>query len=248
MLVFCRCAGMETRDGDDRPKLTPEARGVMMIQVANGAILERDPVGALQALKQAETLAPDNPDLHHTKALAFFLKQDLTSAIASARRSVELKPDYSVANNTLGKLLMDAGQYAEAETYLQKAANDNLSYEAFKARTNLGVLNYQRGKYTVSRFHLDLAIREEPKEACVARFYRAQLFLRESKAADAIKDLKGATMDACSRYGEAHLALGMAYLQNHQNDLARKKLFEVSQLFPGTDFAERSLEALRNVP
>src|SRR4051794_26777065 len=98
-LALASCAS-----GPKKVELTDTERARNLVNLANGAIMENDPTGALQTLLEAEALDPKLPELHHSKALAFHLKHDDAKAIAEARRAVELKPNYAEANNTLGKL------------------------------------------------------------------------------------------------------------------------------------------------
>src|SRR4051812_42305258 len=81
--------------------LSSTQRARMKVDIANGALLEGDATGALQNLNEAELEDDSLPELHHTRALAYFAKKDLDRAIKSAKIAVDLKPKYSDANNTL---------------------------------------------------------------------------------------------------------------------------------------------------
>lgn len=229
-----------------KPTRTERAR--MLIQIANGAIIEGDAIGALQNLAEAEKENNRLPELFHSRALAFHQKKDLDKAILAARKAVELKPDYSDANNTLGKLLMDSGKHQEAIRYLELAANDSLYRESFKAWTNLGILKFRLEDYAQSEEFLNNAIKDSPLGSCIAYHYLGHISLKKKHFDEAIHHYEQATKKSCAGYGEARVSLGMAYEQNKQSHLARKVFLDVEKRFPNTQYAEQALEHLRYLP
>jgi Tfp pilus assembly protein PilF len=220
----------------------------MMVDIANGALLEGDPTGALQNLRQAESYDPNLAQIYHSRAIAFFRKNDLISAVQSARRAVEILPAFSDANNTLGRLLMDLGKYDEAIKPLQLAANDSFYRDAYKAWTNLGILKYNQGEYLVAEAFLTRAIVDSPQSACVAHYYRGQIEVQDTRVKEAIGDFHEATKRFCAHFADAHLALGMAFQKNRQYEDARKTFLEIQKLYPNTKNAERALSQLKYLP
>jgi len=228
--------------------LSHEERARFLVEIAGGSLDEGDPTGALQSLAQAEVENPTMPEIFHTRALAFNAKHDLPLAIQAAKRAVELKPDYSDANNTLGKLLMDDGQTSAAIKYLTLAASDILYRDAYKAQTNLGILNYRQGRFNKSLEYLNRAILSSPVLACVAYYYRGNLDLRDSNFKDAVRDYAKATQQVCANFQLAHLALGIALEESRQFDRARKTFLEIQKRFPNTRVADQAFEHLRKLP
>jgi Flp pilus assembly protein TadD len=221
----------------------------MHLEIANGAILEGDSKGALEELFIAEQLNPNSPEIYHSEALAYFMKQDLTTAALKARRAVDLKPSYSEANNTLGKILLDLGRTAEAIEPLTRAANDPVYREAFKPMTNLGILHYRAGNYERADHYLTRAIADAPLAACVAFYYRGHIRLRNSRFSDAVDDYDKAVKKTCgASFADAHMALGIAYERSKQFVLARKKYLEIENRFPRTKVAEQAMNHLRSLP
>ncbi len=229
-------------------ELSRADRARMLIEVGNGALLEGDPTGALQALTEAESVEPALPELHHSFALAYFRKHDLKRAIVSAKKAVEIKPDYSEANNTLGKLLIEAGKYSEAIPPLERAAQNSLSRESYKAWTNLGIVQYRLGDLKQAEKMMDRAVEESASSACVAYYYRGQIKSRNHDLTSAISDYERATQKVCASYGDAYLALGVAYEQKKQYNLARKSFLEVEKRFPNTKIAEQAMDRIRFLP
>ncbi|HLE00756.1 MAG TPA: tetratricopeptide repeat protein [Bdellovibrionota bacterium] len=247
LLSFGSACATSSTSSEKKP-LTKSERARLLVEVANGALLEGDPIGALQDLAKAEAEDPKLPEIYHSKALAYHAKRDLKRALVEARHAVKLFPPYAEANNTLGKLLIDAGQYEEAVSPLLVAADNPLFRDAYKALTNLGILYYRRGQLEQSLSYLDRAIESEPQVACIAYYYRGHLRLKESRFKDAVRDYDLATRKYCGGFADAHLALGIAYEQNRQFDLARKKFLEVQQRYPDTKIAEQAMSHLRYLP
>jgi type IV pilus assembly protein PilF len=223
-------------------------RARMLVEIANGALLEGDPVGALQQLARAEEFDRSLPELHHSKALAYHKRKNTQEALLEAKEAVRLKPDYSDANNTLGRLLMDAGRLQEALEPLKLAAKDALYRESYKAWTNLGILHYQKKEYDQAKEHWTQAILSSPSYACVAYYYRGLLFSEQGSLREAILDYQQATRKFCVGYAEADLALGLAYQKNQQVDLARQVYLEVQERYPHTDFASEAMKRLHQLP
>ena len=186
--------------------------------------------------------------LHHSKALAYFAKHDLPAAIESAKRAVELNSNYSDANNTLGKLLMDAKRYQEAVPFLTAAAKDSLYRDSYKAWTNLGILKYRLEEFHLASTYFDRAILDAPDRSCVAYYFRGQIKQRNYKLSEAIEDLSRATKKLCANYGEAQLALGLAYQKNRDYNSARKTFLEVQKRYPDTKWAQQAMDQLKYLP
>jgi len=240
--IGCASSGGKTKEYTN----TEKAR--MLVEIANGSLVEGDPTGALQNIFKAERFDSSLPELYHTKALALFAKRDLISAVEAARKAVKMQPNFSDASNTLGKLLLDLGKYDEAVGPLTRAANDPLYRETYKSWTNLGILKYKTGEYIQSEVFLNRAIQESPSNACVAYFFRGQIKDKDFRLDEAIADYGEATKRQCSRFGDAKLALGMSYQKSKQYEEARKTFLEIQKLYPNTKLAENAIHQLRNLP
>jgi Tfp pilus assembly protein PilF len=241
-LACASCASLSSKG------LSKTEKAQYLVEIAAGALREGDPIGALEQLKQAEELNPKSAELHHTKALAFHAKGEEENALKEAKLAIQLQPDYSAANTTLGKLLLDAGKLAEAEPLLEKAASDSVNREAYKALTNLGILHYRKGDNKKARIYLSKAIESSKNLACIAYYYKGHIDLKEAKVKDAISSYHSASNRLCSGFAEAHMALAMTYERSGQYDLARRKYLEIQQQFNSTNYADRAIQQLRNMP
>ncbi len=241
-LTGCSSEVVKTREYSKTEK------ALLYLSVANAALLQGDHTGALQSLVQAEALDNSLPGLFHSKALAYFGKHDLETAIASARRAVELSPNFSEANNTLGSLLISGKHYEEAVSPLMTAAQDPLFRDSYKSWTNLGILKFRLKEFNQAVFYFDRAILDAPQRACGAYYYRGQVSQQDQKLNEAIADYQLATKKSCAGFGEAALALGLAYEKKRDYSQARKVFLEIHQRFPNTSLEERAMNQLRYLP
>jgi tetratricopeptide (TPR) repeat protein len=229
-------------------ELTKEERAALYLDASNAALNDGDTVSAFQHVMRAEKEDPALPEIYHMKGLIYAAKHDYPNAIASVHKALSMNPDFSAANNSMGKLLIDTGKYDEAIPHLLKAANDPLYREAFKALTNLGILYYRRMNYEKSLDEFNQAITLFPEQSCIAYYYRGHLEIQHSNFKDAIRDYDRATRRYCSNFKDAQLALGIAYERNKQYDRARKKFVEIREQFPDTPVADEAVNHLRYLP
>ena len=233
--------------GEKKPVSTAE-KANLFLMIANGSLLEGDPTAALASVMEAEALDPENAAVFHTKALAFFAKKDMDQAIAAARKAVELAPNFSEAQNTLGKLLMDQNENDEAEKHFLIALKNPLYRESFKPATSLGILKYRKGDLASAETFLNKAIQESPVNACVAHYYQGHISLQKGNIEKSIKDYEKASKRLCAGFAEAQFAIGVAYARNKQYEKAREKFLEVKNLYPDSKVAEQAVERLRYIP
>lgn len=249
VVTFLALAGCSSASKkDEKKELSPTEKARIFIGMANGALVEGDATGALGHLHEAARFDSELPELHHSRALAYFYKKDLQTALEAAQTAVELKPDYSDALNTYGKILMDVGRPREAIAPLTKAARNPLYRNAYKAQSNLGILYYRQGKYDLARKTLAKATRMAPQSSCVAHFYLGNIAIKKRQFKKGVRHLDKATRNQCGQFDQAHYALGVAYVQTKQYELAKKKFLEVQSLFPDSPMAEKSMAKLRILP
>jgi Tfp pilus assembly protein PilF len=233
----------------NKPKeLSDDEQYTLYLQMGNATLSENDPTTALQWLLKAEAKKPDSAVVHHSLALAYYQKHLLAKALAEGKQAVTLDSDYSEANNTYGRLLIETNQLYPAISYLQKAAADPLYRDAFKAQTNLGIIFYRVKEFSRAKDAFAKATEISPQAACVAYYYRGHLALRESNFKEAATNYLKATQKVCSNFPDAHLALGIAYQDEHEFDLARKTYAELAKNYPNTPASEQALTRLKSLP
>jgi len=229
-------------------ELSKKERLDMLIETATADLNEGDATSALINLKQAEEMDAQSSQIEYLLALTYYQKGEPGMAIRAARKAIQISPDFSGAKNTLGKLLLDQGKLADAEKYLSEAAHDLTYREAYIAKTNLGVLYNKKTNPVLAEQWFSKAIFEAGDNACMAAYYRGQIYFDKNQLEKANTDFKRASRNNCSQFSDAHLAIGKTFLRMKKYDQARAKLLEVQQLFPTSDAATKANDYLREIP
>ncbi|MEP6947021.1 MAG: tetratricopeptide repeat protein [Acidobacteriota bacterium] len=93
---------------------------------------------AIELYKKALTIVPEFAEASYQSGIAYLALKDLPKAEASFRRAVEVKPDWTLPMTSLGSLLLQKGNLAEADTLLTRAAGlDAANVAAFSALAEL---------------------------------------------------------------------------------------------------------------
>lgn len=231
-----------------KKQLSKHERATLFVELANGALVEGDPTGALKALRTAEEIDPSLPEIYHSRALAFEAKKDLPTALIEAKKAAAMAPNSSTVQNTMGKLLLDSGRTAEAIPPLTRAAHDPYYSESYKPFTNLGILYYRQGDYVKSAQNLDRAVQASPIQSCHAHYYLGHIHLRKGEFDQSIREYERATQRFCARFADAHFALGIAFERSHRFDEARKVYLSIRSTFPRSQMADKAMDRLRDIP
>ena len=240
-------SGCASSSGQLKP-LTKKDHYTLLLELAAANIAENDPTQALISLNQAREINDSESDLYYLYALTYYQKHETRLATESARRSVQLDPKSSKSKNTLGKLLLDQGKLAEAEKPLKEAASDLTYKEAYLAKTNLGIVYYKKTQLSDAEFWLNKAIEEGGEGACMALYYRGEVYSQKNQLALADKDFRRASRNSCSSFTDAHLAEGKTLMRLKKYDQARAKFIELQQLFPETEAATQATTYLKEIP
>jgi TolA-binding protein len=110
------------------------------------------------------------------------------------------------------------------------------------------MLLVRRGNLPQAEQYFTRSIQGFPAASCIAYYYRGHLRMKASRLKEAIKDYDQASQKACAGFADAQLALGMAYEQSKQYQLARKKYVEIQSRYPNTAAAEQAVSHLRYLP
>ncbi len=244
-LVGCGSASKYDDGGNSK---SPRERAQLLIEAANGSMIEGDPIGALQYLERAENLDAKYAPIYHAKALAFSHRKDFGRALVEMKKSVDLDPENPFALNTYGKFLLDSGRLDEAEAPLVKAGNNAIFRESYKANTNLGILYYRKNDFVRAEARFQKAINDDPTNSCIAYYYRGHLAVRKNDLAAAEELYQRASQKQCAAFADAHLAVGMMFERQGKYDDARKKYLELKQNFPDAKSTETAMERLKKIP
>ncbi len=96
--------------------------------------------GAVKLYDEALKLIPEFPEVEFQRGNAYQLLGNTLEAEKSFRRALELREDWSLPMTSLGAVLVEKGEFAEAETLLTKAIEqDGKNFLAYSALTELRI-------------------------------------------------------------------------------------------------------------
>ena len=248
LAAFLACFLLTSCSSTQKHELSKEEESKLYTETAAADLNDGDATGALILLKQAEKITPKAADIQYLLALTYFKKNELALATRSAQKAIQLAPNFSAAKNTLGKLLLDQGKLDQAEKLLKEAAQDLTYREAFIAKTNLGILYRKKLNQSEAEHWFSKAIFDAGDAACMASYYRGQIYLDQNKLDKANSDFTRASKNGCTQFSDAHLAVGKTFLRMKKYDQARAKLLEVQQLFPDSDAATKANDYMKEIP
>jgi len=241
----CLLVGCAT---SSQKKIPDDERSALLSNMAAASLSDGDPTSAYVELDEADHLTPNDAHIQYLFALTYFQKHEPEKALIAAKRAVAIDPNFSEAKNTLGRLLMEKGDYAPAEKYLRESATDMKFRDAYVARINLGILYYKQGRLDMSEAELSRVLASEPELGCSAAYYRGQIYLQQNKLVEAQHDFETSSKNYCTGIFEARLALGKTLIKRGQTETAKAKLLEIEQTHPNSPEALEAGQILGGLP
>jgi type IV pilus assembly protein PilF len=224
------CAGSGGAPGAQEPERQAEAE----YDIARDLWLRRQqPREALDHALKAIELDEENAEAAHLAALIYldFCSRGpsdcrLDEAERHARKSVELKPDFREARNTLGVVLIHHSKAAEAVKVLQPLTNDILYQTPENAWGNLGWAYLELGKLPEAVEALRRSIAAQPL-FCVGNLRLGLAYERSNEVAlarDAFTQALETQAPGCNALQDAFAGRARTHMKTGQLDAARTDL------------------------
>jgi predicted O-linked N-acetylglucosamine transferase (SPINDLY family) len=161
---------------------------------------------ALNALRKAATLLPDDAAAHSNLGIALGSLGQLGEAVASYRRALEIKPDHAEAHCNLGNALQALGQLEEVATCYRRALE--IKPNLVEAHYNLGTILIALGEFddAVACFRRALEIKPDYAEA----LNNLGIALKALGQFDGAIDCYGRALEINPGHAEVHRNLGNA--------------------------------------
>jgi type IV pilus assembly protein PilF len=121
-----------------------------------------DYTSALRELLAAEKLNPEDPFTQHDLGLCYREKKLMAEAVTHLKRAIDLKPGYTPARNSLGRVYLEIGQVDKAIAIFKEIAKDALYATPHYPLANLGLAYYQKGNYATALQYYHRALKLEP--------------------------------------------------------------------------------------
>jgi tetratricopeptide (TPR) repeat protein len=123
------CPAQETAEPDD---------AVAVFNQGQDAHEKGDLKGAVEFYRKALKIIPEFPEAEYQLGIAYLALNQTENAESAFRRAVGLREDWSLPMASLGAILVQKNEYAEAEKILTKAVEiDEMNSPAFVALTDL---------------------------------------------------------------------------------------------------------------
>lgn len=154
------------------PSEKPEEGLARAWGVLGDALMEKSPVEALAAYREAAKLAPKDPRPHLAAGSLLERQGDLSAAESEVRKAQDLQPDSREALVALADIYLRAQRWAEAEASLRQLLKADPANT--QARFQLGQLLLQHGRKEDGVAELEAALKESPDPAAervLAAFY-----------------------------------------------------------------------------
>jgi tetratricopeptide (TPR) repeat protein len=170
--------------------------------------------------------APPNAVAEYNLARALDTKQLNREAIAHYQQSVRLDPNKPEAFNNLGTLLMNAGNYGEAESALRSALRARPDY--IEALGNLGLLLCKVKRYDEGFLSYEAALRSDPAAAEIrGKFASSRCdfgidLAGRGDVTGAVEQFRSA-LEIDPHSAMAHYDLGVTFAAQKKLDLARRE-------------------------
>lgn len=195
---------------------------------------------ALRDLLKAEELDSDNAVIQNNLGLVYFFRDRQDLATKHLNKALAIDPKYSEARNNLSRVLIEKGQFAEAEKEL-KIVLDDLTYpNPEKAYINLGLAKFNQKDYTGARKSF-MKVLENTPDDCISNtyvgrsFFEGEDYQRASEALD-----RAISFCQKSLYDEPHYYSALAYYRLGEKSKSQTRFEEVVKYYPNGKYRDKA--------
>jgi len=148
------CAGQSAQENS---RLAESKRNIGEAYMRQG-----DYTSALRELLAAEKMNPDDAFTQHDLGLCYREKNLMVDALAHLNKAVSLKPSYTPARNSLGRVYLEVGELDKAIAIFKEITKDALYATPHFPLANLGLAYYKKGDYATALEYYHKALKLEP--------------------------------------------------------------------------------------
>lgn len=244
-LTLCACGGASS---GAPPGADPTRMSVTEYDVARDLWLSKHrPREALEHALRAVELDEDNAEAAHLVALLYLdfcsrspTECQLKQAESHARQALRARPEFREARNTLGVILIHAGQYPQAIEVLLPLSQDILYTTPENAWGNLGWAYLESGQLERAIDALKRAVAAQPL-FCVGNYRLGIAYERKKQLNASLEALTRALETehpGCKAMQAAYAARARVSIQLGRGDAARRDLAECTRLGKATNFGK----------
>jgi tetratricopeptide (TPR) repeat protein len=159
-----------------------ESEVVDRVNRANQLLGQGKPEPAVELLKEAAQLSPEDEDVFYNLGIALSRVGKQEEAMQAYQEALRIFPDYAEVHNNLGNLCLRMGKADEAVKHLEQAVQITPEYAA--AWNNLGNALQQLGRAKEAQTHFEKAVELDP-EYWQAHFNLGTSYFQQKRLAEA---------------------------------------------------------------
>ena len=200
---------------------------------------------ALGQYLEAEKADSQNEAIQNQLGLTYFMLKKPAQALQHFERALNLRPAFTEAKNNKARVLIEMGRYQEARSLLQQVLEDLTYPNHHKARTNLGLLEFERGNFEESKRHFLTALKSDREDCMLYTYYGRSLYeLSEHRAAVPVFER---AVQVCKNtpVPEPLYFSGMNFYKLGDTVKAKARFEEVVELYPLADASKGAVSMLK---
>ncbi|HXH31184.1 MAG TPA: tetratricopeptide repeat protein [Bacteriovoracaceae bacterium] len=204
------------------------------------SLMDKEYTTALKSLVKANELDANNPEILNNLGMAYYFKGHKELAVRNLNRALELNETNSDARVNLASIYLREGKLKQSESLYKKVLED-LTYDK-QARTlyNLGIIEAQYKKNTVSAENYFKKSIKEDDNYCPSYYQLGLLQYHRRQYNSALKNFKEASMGTCYESPAPQYYQGLTMVELRRFDEARIKFDEIESRFKKSDFAVKA--------
>ncbi|HUG73200.1 MAG TPA: tetratricopeptide repeat protein [Steroidobacteraceae bacterium] len=229
-------------------------------RLARVQLLDQNPEGAEQALRQAVAANPDSTDAKSALVVLLAAQKDQAAALAEMRKFIAADPKNAELKIAQGQFLESARQPDQAAAlYREVIKSEGTDAQGLVARNRLAVQLVQKGDLPAAEALLAEVLAENPRDND-ALILRAGIAMSRGETSAAITDLRAVLRDQPDA-APIMRALARAHQQDGDTELAEEALrsaaaanpldvqsrFELASLLAASDRGSQALPVLEQL-
>jgi type IV pilus assembly protein PilF len=238
LFLTCGCA-MFNRDPTDN------FSDYQLQQMGEKFLAAQDLGQALKYLSLAEKRHPNDAVIQYDLGLAYYERGLKVEAFNHLKKALSLKPDYSEAENALGRYYAEQGQLDQALWCFERALANPFYTTPQIALYNLGLIYEKKGDPDAALKHYQEAIRLQRNYG--PAYYRMGLLLEQFHRADEAREAYGFATEFAPNLVEAQYRYGVMSYTAGELENAFYSLNRVVKLAPHSTMAEDARKYLERL-
>ena len=194
---------------------------------------------AIRFFRKGLVYTPKDSTMWGHLGIAYFKKGAYAEAEEALKKSILLDPKHTIMKNNLGFLYYKRNRLVQARSLFNESLKDLEYSRQHETYFYLALIFIKEKRWLKAEYELQRSVKEN-KNHCSAWLQLGKVRWKQHKKETAFKALENASSGLCYGYAEAHYSFGEMLMRAHEYTDAKKKLLEVMERFPKTNWAQRS--------